>query len=65
MICSYLLHGYDVIQILKMCIEERGKADFLCNLRIRIMSDPCNKYEHITTSYIKYFRINIPKTKKE
>ena len=24
MICSYLLHGCDVIRIFKLCIEERG-----------------------------------------
>ena len=27
MICSYLLHGYDVIRILKLCIEERSEAE--------------------------------------
>ena len=25
MICSYLLHGCDVIRNFKLCIEERGK----------------------------------------
>ena len=29
-ICSYLLHGYDVIRILKLCIGERSEAEFFC-----------------------------------
>ena len=30
MICSYLMHGHDIIQVLKLCREERRKADFFC-----------------------------------
>ena len=29
-ICSYLLHGYYVIRILNLCIEERSEAEFFC-----------------------------------
>ena len=28
------------MQILKLCIEEQGKADFLYSLRMRMTSDP-------------------------
>ena len=39
-ICSYLLHECDVIQIFKMCIEERGASRFpLCSLKMRMMSN--------------------------
>ena len=34
MICSYLLHGCDVIRILKLCIEERGVSQTLKNLTL-------------------------------
>ena len=34
MVCSYLLHGYDIIQVLKLCREEQRKADFFCSLRM-------------------------------
>ena len=44
---AYLLHRHDTFQIIKLYTEERGKTDFLCNLRMRITSDSCNKYEQI------------------
>ena len=28
MICSYLLHGHDVIRLLKLCIEERSVSEY-------------------------------------
>ena len=37
----------------------------LCSLRMRITSDPCNKYEQDHNFlYFKCFRINIPQTRK-
>ena len=51
MVCSYLLHGYEIIQVLKLCREERHKADFSAEFEDGVMSDPCNKYESITTYY--------------
>ena len=29
---NHLLHGYDVIRILKLSIEERGEAEFFCTV---------------------------------
>ena len=38
-VCSYLLHGCDVIRIFKLCIEERGVSRvLLCSLKTRMMS---------------------------
>ena len=45
MVCSYLLYGYDIIQVLKLCKEERRKADFFAQFEDGVTSDPCNKYE--------------------
>ena len=42
MVCSYLLHGYEIIQVLKLCREERRKA---AEFEDGVTSDPCNKYE--------------------
>ena len=45
MVCSYLLHGYDIIQVLKLCREEPRKADFSAQFEDGMTSDPFNKYE--------------------
>ena len=45
MVYSYLLHGYEIIQVLKLCREERLKADFSTEFEDGVTSDPCNKYE--------------------
>ena len=38
MVCSYLLHGCDVIRIFKLCIEERGVSRvLLCSLKIKAL----------------------------
>ena len=66
MICSYLLHGYDIIQILKVCIRNEADPFFLCSLRMRMTSDLCNKYEQTTTSYIlSVLELTYPKPEKE
>ena len=52
MICSYLLHGYDVILILKLHRRTQLRFVLLYSLRIRMTSCPCNKYEQITPSYL-------------
>ena len=45
MVCSYFLHGDEIIQVLKLCREERRKADFSAEFEYGVTSDPCNKYE--------------------
>ena len=45
MVCSYLLHEYEIIQVLKLCREERRKADFSAEFEDGVTSDPSNKYE--------------------
>ena len=42
MICSYLLNGYDVIRILKLCIEERSEAEKINEKKIKSLE---NKYK--------------------
>ena len=66
MICSYLLHGYDIIQVLKLCREERRNANFSAQFEDGVTSDPCNKYEYITTSYtLNVLELTYPKAEKE
>ena len=45
MVCSYLLQGYEIIQVLKLFREERRKSDFSAEFEDVVMSDPCNEYE--------------------
>ena len=45
MLCSYLLYGYDIIQVLKLRREEQCKTDFSAQFEDGVTSDPCNKYE--------------------
>ena len=53
MICSYLLHGYDVILILKTAQKNSASLrSSIHSLRIRMTSYPCNKYEQITPHYL-------------
>ena len=52
MICSYLLHGYDVILILKL--HRRTQLRFVLLSQFENSNDviPCNKYEQIIPSYL-------------
>ena len=58
MICSYLLHQYDVIRILKLCTEERSEVVWNELLRsvlfvVQVMSDvrkawfPCSRHRSL------------------
>ena len=66
MVCSCLLHGYDIIRVLKLCREERRKAKFSAQFEDGVTSDPCNKYEQITTYYtLSVLELTYPKPEKK
>ena len=52
MVCSYLLYGYDIIQVLKLCREEQCKADFFAQFEDGVMSDPCRPIDPYTKSVL-------------
>ena len=50
--CSYSLYAYDVILIFRLYNRTASLRSSEYNLRIRIRSYACNRYEQITLSYL-------------
>ena len=63
MVCSYLLHGYEIIQVFKLCTEEQRKVDFSTEFEDGVISNACDKYEQIRTYSV--LELTYPKPEKE